>query len=347
MGVRGLWEVLQPASTVETMEDYFIHEGFEHSRRGERLYRLGVDASIWFHQIQNTFAIGHAQSGENPELRTLFFRLARLLRLPVHAIFVFDGPDRPAMKRGRRVVPTGHWMVGAMKCFIEAFGYGYWHAPGEAEAELALLNQLGLIDGVLTDDSDVFLFGARTVIRNYEAKAKMLTVTHAFSVSTHESVLLSRSGMILMALLMGGDYDEGGLPGFGPRVARGLAQYQFGEALCRAVRELHADALPDFLSGWRNDLRRTLCTDDQKQLGRHYRNLSKQVPDSFPNIDIVDLYVNPVTSPPEDFELVPPQPPDIARLGLLCERYFSWGTAPGIIERFGNCILPGVVVRLL
>ena len=38
-------------------------------------------------------------------------------------------------------------------------------APGEAEAELAYLNQAGVIDGILSDDVDNFLFGALTVIR--------------------------------------------------------------------------------------------------------------------------------------------------------------------------------------
>lgn len=189
---------MKPASTVENLEAYFIREGFENEQRG-RFYRLGIDAryvhlsppnnptlivcSLWFHQVQSTFAVGHAQSGENPELRTLFYRLERLLRLPVHAVFVFDGPDRPPMKRGRRVVPTGHWMVDAMKEMIVAFGYVFhnvssccgspvlafthclWKAPAEAEAELALLNQMGHVDAVLTDDSDTFLFGAHTVIR--------------------------------------------------------------------------------------------------------------------------------------------------------------------------------------
>ena len=38
-------------------------------------------------------------------------------------------------------------------------------APGEAEAELAKLNQMGAIDAVMTEDNDTFLFGAHHVIR--------------------------------------------------------------------------------------------------------------------------------------------------------------------------------------
>jgi holliday junction resolvase YEN1 len=39
-------------------------------------------------------------------------------------------------------------------------------APGEAEAELAHLNCIGAVDAVLTGDSDAFVFGAMTVIRD-------------------------------------------------------------------------------------------------------------------------------------------------------------------------------------
>lgn len=43
----------------------------------------------------------------------------------------------------------------------------HYKAPGEAEAELAYLNRAGIIDGVLSDDVDTFLFGAVTVIRKF------------------------------------------------------------------------------------------------------------------------------------------------------------------------------------
>lgn len=41
---------------------------------------------------------------------------------------------------------------------------GEW-APGEAEAELAIMNRQGKIDAVLSDDVDALLFGATKLLR--------------------------------------------------------------------------------------------------------------------------------------------------------------------------------------
>lgn len=41
------------------------------------------------------------------------------------------------------------------------FGLPYIIAPMEAEAQCAWLNKEGLVDGVVTDDNDAFLFGAK------------------------------------------------------------------------------------------------------------------------------------------------------------------------------------------
>ena len=38
---------------------------------------------------------------------------------------------------------------------------------GEAEAYAAQLNASGLVDAVVTDDSDAFCYGASTVLRNF------------------------------------------------------------------------------------------------------------------------------------------------------------------------------------
>ncbi|PBK89498.1 hypothetical protein ARMGADRAFT_1033065 [Armillaria gallica] len=50
---------------------------------------------------------------------------------------------------------------------VLAFGFNYHNAPGEAEVELAQMNQVGVIDVIMTEDSDVFVFGAKAVLHWY------------------------------------------------------------------------------------------------------------------------------------------------------------------------------------
>lgn len=50
-------------------------------------------------------------------------------------------------------------------CLPQMFGVPYVIAPQEAEAQCAWLDANGLVDGVVTDDNDAFLFGARRVYR--------------------------------------------------------------------------------------------------------------------------------------------------------------------------------------
>ena len=86
--------------------------------------------SIWMNEAQTAISVKPGQgtqAGENPAIRILFYRLCRLLTLPIIPIFVFDGPDRPKVKRGVNV-KTGksHWLSLPFKKFIEVFGY-FWY----------------------------------------------------------------------------------------------------------------------------------------------------------------------------------------------------------------------------
>ncbi|KAF8632066.1 hypothetical protein AX15_002064 [Amanita polypyramis BW_CC] len=364
MGVAGLWEILKPAAETRSMTELAITEGFVANPRGLRGFRIGIDASIWF------FHAEYGKEGENPVLRTLFFRCATLMRTTFLPLFVFDGPKRPDFKRGKKINKTSHKLIPGMKAIVEAFGFEWRMAPAEAEAELAYLNSVGIIDGILSDDVDNFLFGATTVIRNtsnnlsgnranpiLNSQGKddknHTRLYRASKIRSHSSISLTRGGLILIGLLSGGDYAQAGLPGCGITTAHALACCGFGDSLYEAAITLPHDALPDFLTTWRQKLREELRTNSRGIIGRKLAKLAKAVPESFPNIDILLSYTSPITSESlgraaeKNLKLTWSKEPDVGKLAALCEFYFEWGYKEMIIKRFRKLLWHSVVLRIL
>ncbi|KAK0191500.1 hypothetical protein F5146DRAFT_1049037 [Armillaria mellea] len=341
MGVAGLWPLLDSSSKTVSLAALSLTE-FSSLHRG---YRLGIDASIWF------FHADYGKEGENPQLRTLFFRCATLLKYPILPLFIFDGPKRPDWKRGKKINKTANKLTTGMKAIIEAFGFEWRTAPGEAEAELAYLNETDVIDGVLSDDVDTFVFGAHTVVRNPSS-------THSSDEKrTHVRVCTgitpSQAELILIALCSGGDYCEAGLPSCGIKTAYALARAGLAASLYKAATTLSRSELSTFLTTWRIELKEELRTDSHGCIGRKMVTLAKSVPTSFPNIDILLAYTHPVTSRSEgkpdyyaDISWTRKEP-QIPGLAGLCEFYFEWGFKELIIKRFRTLIWPGIALRAL
>ncbi|KAG0583390.1 hypothetical protein KC19_3G132700 [Ceratodon purpureus] len=90
---------------------------------------------------------------------------------------------------------------------LQMFGIPYVIAPMEAEAQCAFLDAEKLVDGVVTDDVDVFLFGGRNVYKNIFDDRKYVETYYMKDVET--DLGLTRDKLIHMALLLGSDYTEG------------------------------------------------------------------------------------------------------------------------------------------
>lgn len=77
----------------------------------------------------------------------------------------------------------------------------------EAEAQCAELVRISLVDGVVTDDSDVFLFGASKVYKNVFNQEKY--VECYMSNDVERELSLDRERLIQLAYLLGSDYTTG------------------------------------------------------------------------------------------------------------------------------------------
>ena len=102
--------------------------------------------------------------------------------------------------------------VANFKTLLSCFGFSWLVAPSEAEAQCVHLQNEGDVEYVITDDSDAFLFGASTVIRNLFSKSKSPRLYELASLN------LTQDMLIFLGSLLGTDYFEG-ISGVGPKKA--------------------------------------------------------------------------------------------------------------------------------
>lgn len=98
-------------------------------------------------------------------------------------------------------------MYAQVQEMLSLFGLPFVIAPAEAEAQCAALDAAGLVDGVATDDNDVFLFGGRRVYRHLFAEKQY--VEEYVSDDVQRELGLTRPDLVSLAQLLGCDYAPG------------------------------------------------------------------------------------------------------------------------------------------
>jgi Holliday junction resolvase YEN1 len=266
--------------------------------------RIAVDISIWLFQVQA------GQGGRNPELRTLFYRLLRLLALPVHPLFVYDGPQKPSFKRGKAVSARSGSapLIRRSKDLVERFKFPWHEAPGEAEAECARLQQAGVVDAVMSNDVDALMFGSSLTIMNFskENGSGTSSATHvtcyARGQDGHPSnIPLGRPDMILFAMLSGGDYLPAGVEKCGSGLAAEIAKAEFGQDLLKVLSSPSQER-EQGLKDWRERLQYEL----EENLSGYFkvRHKAVRIPDAFPDLKILEYYTRPKVSNDDEMEFL-------------------------------------------
>ncbi|KAJ5950256.1 uncharacterized protein N7479_008669 [Penicillium vulpinum] len=299
MGIPGLINAIGPGERISLAK-----LAVTHLERTARPIRIAVDISIWLFQVQA------GRGGRNPELRTLFYRLLKLLALPVHPLFVYDGRQKPAFKRGKAVSTRSYGsapIIKRSKDLIERFRFPWHEAPGEAEAECARLQQAGIVDAVMSNDVDTLMFGSSFTIMNFskESGSGSSSATHVTCYSMGQdghpsNIPLDRPGMILFAMLSGGDYLPSGVPKCGSKLAAEISKAGFGEDL---LQELASQTDVDTgLNEWRERLQYELEENESGYFTR--KHPAVRIPAVFPDRQILEYYAQPKVSSDEEMTLL-------------------------------------------
>ena len=125
---------------------------------------------------------------------------------------------------------------------LDMLRFPHHRASAEAEAECARTQQHGIVDAVWSEDGDALMFGCSLLIRDHrlDGKDRKKSDSHVRvyrADRVKEQYGLDKQGLVLFAMLSGGDYDTKGVPGCGPQLAlKAAAQFGLGAELCMATQ---------------------------------------------------------------------------------------------------------------
>ncbi|ODM14924.1 hypothetical protein SI65_09676 [Aspergillus cristatus] len=329
MGIPGLINAIGPGERISLSK-----LAITHLEQTARPIRIAVDISIWLFQVQA------GRGGRNPEIRTLFYRLLKFLALPIHPLFVYDGKNKPPFKRGKAVSGQGNApIIQISKRLIDLFRFPRHDAPGEAEAECANLQRAGIVDAVMSNDVDAMMFGSKMTIMNFSKEsgsttsASHVTCYRMDSQADTSNVNLDRPGMVLFAMLSGGDYLPSGVPKCGSKLAAEISKAGFGSDLLDAINAKETERMEQ-LSEWRERLQYELETNESGYFNTKHKAV--RIPQSFPDQTILEYYASPAESNAEELaflqrRLMNAWDQDIEPLEIrhFAARFFDWNYRSG------------------
>lgn len=279
MTVSNLWAVLDESGCGRPVK---IND-FNFTRGQQTI--LAVDLSIWICEGIASTALSTFHS--DPVLNLVYTRTIKLLRLGLGLVFVTEGHRRSLRPKGGGDKVTvrrseSQFLDACRRCeiILKALGVPVVRADAEAEALCALLDSSGLVDGVISNDGDCFLFGARTIYTNftlenleegkvmrYDSERLTAIVNSPDSDSEMRRISLIREDLIAFSMICGSDMCGAGILHCGHRKA-----VRFLDACRRTTRKCDGTCLDKMLS-WsdesaiitlasRKDLCNIDCDDD-------------------------------------------------------------------------------------
>ena len=125
----------------------------------------------------------------------------------------------------RRIECSPHYFAQALK----AESVAYVVAPYEADAQMAFLERTGVVDGILTEDSDLLVFGCKKILLKLDANEATVTSISRCDFAVMGATTTGGFSLLgwtdeqfrAMAILSGCDYLPS-IPGIGLKTAWNL-----------------------------------------------------------------------------------------------------------------------------
>ncbi|TMW47737.1 hypothetical protein DOY81_007193 [Sarcophaga bullata] len=236
MGIKDLWSILAPYAERKPICEL----------RGKT---VAIDLAGWVCESLNVVDyFVHPRH----HLKNLFFRTCYLIWEDITPVFVLEGAapklksqviekrneiqfrgvkpkEKPTTQntketqnsKGDKGRTRFNHVLKQCENLLHAMGIQCVQGPGEAEAYCAFLNVKGLVDGVISQDSDCFAYGALRVYRNFSISTQGALAAQGGAVDIYDmrnicsKIDFGQHKVIVMGLLCGCDYCPEGIGGIG------------------------------------------------------------------------------------------------------------------------------------
>ncbi|XP_022234861.2 DNA repair protein complementing XP-G cells homolog [Drosophila obscura] len=213
---------------------------------------------------------------------------------------------------------------------LRLFGIPYIVAPMEAEAQCAFLNATELTHGTITDDSDIWLFGGRTVYKNFFAQNKNVLEFRAEQIE--QTFNCNRGKLIQLACLVGSDYTTG-IHGIGAVTALEiLASFSSASNSTLDAASTVASGnqsvlatLVRFRDWWQAHKSSNLPPGSSARLALRKKLKNIELHEGFPNMAVVEAYLDPKVD--DNRDAFSWGAPDVESIREFARKSFGWTTS--------------------
>src|SRR3989338_2721365 len=186
---------------------------------------------------QQDIKLAFVFDGKPPKLKHLTLEKRKEIKIEAEKKFekAREREDLELMKkyaaRTSRLTPE---MIDEAKKLVEAFGIPVIEAPSEADAQASLIVKNNDAFAIATNDADALLFEAPQIARNVNMAGKKKKTNKLSYETVNPDIIyleenlkhlgINQEQLIALAMLIGTDYNSGGIKGIGPKNALKLVK---------------------------------------------------------------------------------------------------------------------------